>query len=262
MEIALDTDALMKAFFSLAKATHATNIPEFELVTEKTQNLMIVAHLVKQYRLKWNEIIQTLSKDVYVHPENAKQLLVRPDKDSEYLLAQGFVRPDKLIRVLKSAAAAHADVERLLAVDGLMGTLTDGPNFEVRHYLNNLKISTDSKRSIFDEEPDYRVNHVRAVRHIYSILKTGGITDVSGHVYGVLQNLLKKFTNLPGNGPEVSADVLDECRKAYESVMSEHDMFRVCQNLKLRNEKRSSEEESGEPCPKVFKKSEDVTDDE
>jgi hypothetical protein len=259
----IETNVMMKMFFELAMVSH---VPEFALMTDEAKHLTIVGHLVKHCGLKWSNICQIWLNYKFVHPENAREL-VRADADLENVLAQGFVKSDKLLEILQSVSG-KTDVNRLLAVDGMMMAnrahcvLGNGPNFEHRHYLGNLKISSVSERSSFDETPDIKVRHVRAVRLVYAILKRAGIEgDCSRHVYGVMQKLWKHIIHLPGpEAPEVPANVLLECQIAYECSMTNLNMQDVCTILE-RQVEELSKDGKGDPIRKdseTEKKSEEI----
>lgn len=216
-----------------------------DLTTYRSRNIHLVTSIMKKLRLKiswFNHLFKTHS---YVHP-NIAETLMNGDEEVETLLAQGLVRNDKLLKILKNGL--H---DEILAVDGLSGNLYNGPNFDYKHYLQNLK--HESPQSHYDEDPKYRRKHCLLVRDMYKELKNV-TNEPAKHVYSILRGIFKEVMDveLPpvkDMTETLPADVESRCTMTYLGRLTKKEVEDIFKNIKLRNEKKNEEE----PAAKVAK---------
>lgn len=218
-----------------------------DLTTWRTTKLLIVTGVMKELGLNWMTINQLFRTHTPIHPEISKMFMGMVEEDMEPLLAQIFVRNDKLIRILKYLYQHYPNMDQTLAVDGLNGNMTNGPNFDYKNYIGNLIIGFDSEVSEFDENPEYRRKHVRAVRQIYNKLKDS-VKEPSKHIYLILRKIILDLTQitLPSCGQvsdSLREELFDHCENFYLSMMTEEDIKELVKNLRRRGEKRSSDDE-------------------
>lgn len=112
-----------------------------DLTTLRSIHLRLVERVLRKINLTWNALTNILKGNTIVHPENAKILKPYCDEEMELNLAQYFVRNDKLIKFLKQLSHHDFNVDAFLAVDGMVGNVVNGPNYEYKNYIQNLSFA-------------------------------------------------------------------------------------------------------------------------
>lgn len=237
----------------LHASIRARDVRENDAVSLRTLKLELVARTLETLGLDWNYVVGLFKTHVPVHPEVAREVRRVGDDEASAALAQTFVRTEKVPRLAKQLGQAGADMDRILAVDGLGGNLEKGPNFEYRHYAGNLKYgSRGQPKSFFDTDPEYRRLHAQAVRELYGKLEKAPARKKQ--VYEILRGCFAEATKL--NLPAVEMDkeeAIDkklqrECAQFYTRTMGKENVESVARSLKrLRGEKRTFEREDETP---------------
>lgn len=212
-----------------------------DLMTLRTKKMFLISNVMTALGVKWKYLFNLFKTQSFVHSNIAKRIMNGED-DVDSLLAQGFVRNEKLLRIFKNVSSVN---DQLMAVDGLMGNLSNGPNFDYKHYLQNLKI--DEPKSTFDDEPEYKRKHVLMVRLMYKELV--GITEPSKHIYNILREIFKmtlevELPVLTDFNESLPENVKDNCMMIYLSHMLQNEIEDLFKSLKVRGEKRNGDEES------------------
>lgn len=223
-----------------------------DLINLRTLNLKFLGQVMKALGLTWTQVTQIYKNQIPVHPEIAREFLNHGDEEMESVLAQGFVRNDKLIRIVKQLSS-HEDsiIDELLAVDGLLGNISNGPNFEHKYYINNLRFGLIGPKSDFDEEPDYKRLHAQAVRRMYVTLRSRNIPQQPLIINTLLHQIIKDTVNveLPSisdNSIDVNEELLEECKDEYFSIMHKKLIHELVKSLRRRGEKRTASNEDVE----------------
>lgn len=225
------------------------NLKEDDAVSLKTLKLMLVGTVLEVLGLEWTYIINLFKTHTPIHPEIGKELKQLGDEEVTGTVAQIFVRNEKLVRLLKVLGQHGKNMEKLLAVDGLGGNVTHGPNFEQKHYVGNLRYGdkNDPKMS-FDLEPEYKRRHVQTVRDMYDML--GKVKAPEKHIYEILRRCFEEIAQVTLQPPEweehekQDAKLWAKCGAFYMKAMGREHVENVVKSLKrFRGEKRTREEE-------------------
>ncbi|GFQ78261.1 uncharacterized protein TNCT_677191 [Trichonephila clavata] len=134
-------------------------------------------------------------------------------------------------------------ISTLLAIDGLIGPkLNNGPQFEYKKYLENLKYSLSGEQGRYDREEDDLVKrtHVFAIRKVYKELENlqsdENVNSKLMHcVYQVTSSMLKESAGLElpkGPGIPLPDNVLKACSDVYWSNTSWEYFNRLVEVLK------------------------------
>ncbi|GFR15176.1 uncharacterized protein TNCT_731881 [Trichonephila clavata] len=134
-------------------------------------------------------------------------------------------------------------ISNLLAIDGLIGPkLNNGPQFEYKKYLENLKYSFSGEQGRYDREEDDLVKktHVFAIRKVYKELENlqsdENVDSKLMHcVYQVMSSMLKESAGLElpkGPGIPLPDNVLKACSDVYWSNTSWEYFNRLVEILK------------------------------
>ncbi|GFV92789.1 uncharacterized protein TNCV_2648601 [Trichonephila clavipes] len=120
-----------------------------DLVTIHTLKYRILNDLMTKLDLTFQGLNQLINTHTPVDPEVAKVILRCTHKHDETILAQDFVKNERLNRLSGQANTTST----LLAIDGLIGPkLNNGPQFEYKKYIENLKYSLSGEQGRYDRE--------------------------------------------------------------------------------------------------------------
>lgn len=243
----------------LHTSIQAYNIQENDAVSIKTLKLFLIGHVLETLGISWSQLHQLYKNHTPIHPELAKRLMQVDDEDITNTLAQCFVKNEKLIRLLKPLTQHGVNMNALLAVDGLGGNITNGPNFEQKYYVGNLKYGNMlDPKTIFDNDPEYKRLHVQTVRELYSALKD--VPAPEKQMYEIVRKCIEEMARV--TLPEVDImeeEVMDkkvqaECGRLYMESMGKENIVSLAKSLKrFRGEKRTvtdRETESASPNEK------------
>lgn len=213
---------------------------ESDLVTLRTRKLNLITNIMNQCQLKWNQVYHIFKTQSFVHPKIAKTLM-NGDDEVEFILAQGHVRNEKLIRILKNY---KNDVNQVLAVDGLVGNLSNGPNFDFKYYLHNLKF--EEPKSLYDDDSEYKRHHAIIVRLLYNELSE--MTQPAKHVYNILREIFKDFVgselpSLVDFNEALPKEIEEKCKNIYLGNITQSEIEELFKNLRWRGEKRTLDDE-------------------
>lgn len=236
----------------LHTSIQAYNVKENDAVNLKTLKLLLVGHVLETLGIDWSYLHYLHKNHTPVHPEMAKILMEVGDEDIVNTLAQGFVKNEKLIRMLKTLTSHGLNMDKLLAVDGLGGNLSNGPNFEQKYYVGNLKYGHMlDRKTIFDNDPEYKRLHVQTVRELYNALKDVPVPEKQ--MYEIVRKCIEEMANV--KLPEVEfteEEMMDkkiqaECGRLYMESMGKENIISLAKSLKrFRGEKRANTERESE----------------
>ncbi|GFR27183.1 uncharacterized protein TNCT_415801 [Trichonephila clavata] len=163
----------------------------------------------------------------------------------ESILAQDFVQNERLNRLIQNVVKSGQSntISTLLAIDGLIGPkLNNGPQFEYKKYLENLKYSSSGEQGRYDREDDDLVKrtHVFAIRKVYKEVKNlqsdENVDSKLMHcVYQVMSSMLKESAGLElpkGPGIPLPDNVMKACSDVYWSNTSWEYFNRLVEILK------------------------------
>lgn len=218
----------------------------------------------------WNFVLKLFKTHTPVHPKIAQEMLKYGDDEMACTLCQGFVRNDKLVRIVKQLAQREINMDEILAVDGLAGNISNGPNFELKHYIGNLRFANKGEpKSNFDEESDFKRLHAQTVREMYRMMADTPVP--AKHIYDILRKCF--YQTVGANLPEIEfseeedmdGELEGKIAIMYMNSMGREQMANLVKGLRLRGEKRpvneteTSEDENGtsekkKPKPRDEKK--------
>lgn len=166
--------------------------------------------------------LRELQFQVPVHATCAEELAKLASRDiDDALLAQTFAPRDRLARIVNSAARrGESEVDRMLAVDGLLSGTHSKPVYDLKRYVDRLRYGLRDGEEISywsRRDEDERV-HVTAVRAAYDAIQKQNPADtVRLAVYLAVRRALK----CPDDSSEVAdlGDLVEEARRAYEAVL-------------------------------------------
>ncbi|GFV82856.1 uncharacterized protein TNCV_1178711 [Trichonephila clavipes] len=214
-----------------------------DLVNIHTFKYRILNDLMTKLDLTFQGLNQLINTHTPVDPEVAKVILRCTHKHDEIILAQDFVKNERLNRLIQSMVKSGQanTISTLLAIDGLIGPkLNNGPQFEYKKYIENLKYSLSGEQGRYDWKEDDLVKrtHVCAARKVYKELENYE-SDVDSKfmhcVYQVMSNILKKSAGLElPKGPGVTSpdNVMKACSDVYWSNTSWEYFNRLVEILK------------------------------
>ncbi|GFX70538.1 uncharacterized protein TNCV_875121 [Trichonephila clavipes] len=147
-----------------------------DLVNIHTLQYRILNDLMTKLDLTFQRLNQLINTHTPMDPEVAMVILRCTNKHDEIILAQDFVKNERLNRLIQSmvkSGQAHT-ISTLLAIDGFIGPkLNNEPQFEYKKYIENLKYSLSGEQGRYDREEDDVVKrtHVCAVPKVYKELQ-------------------------------------------------------------------------------------------
>lgn len=245
----------------LYASIRAYNLKEDDAVSLRTLKLMLVSKVLEGLGFEWNYIVDLIKTHTPVHPEIAKDLKRVGDEEVDCAVAQMFVRNDKLVRLLKVLVQHGKNMNKILAVDGLAGNLSHGPNFEQKHYVTNLRYGNRGDPKLyFDLDPEYKRLHVQTVREIYDML--GDAPAPVKQIYQILRVSFEEMARvlLPRvefhEDEMMDARLLGKCGAFYMRTMGKENIERMVKSLKRfrGGEKRTQTErelETPDPSEKM-----------
>lgn len=238
----------------LHTSIQAYNLKENDAVNLKTLKLLLVGHVLETLGIDWSYLHYLHKNHTPVHPEMAKLMLMQvgSDEDVTNALAQGFVKNEKLVRMLKTLTQHGLNMDKLLAVDGLGGNLSNGPNFEQKHYVGNLKYGHMlDRKTVFDNDPEYKRLHVQTVRELYNALQDVKVPEKQ--MYEIVRKCIEEMAGIRLPAMEFEEDeVMDakvqgECGRLYMESMGKENIVNLAKSLKrFRGEKRTATERESE----------------
>lgn len=253
----LSPDFLQERIHDLLYASiRAYNLMEDDAVSLRTLKLMLVAKVLEGLGLEWNYIVDLYKTHTPVHPEIAKEFKRIGDEEVDCAVAQMFVRNEKLVRLLKVLEQHEVNMNKILAVDGLAGSLHHGPNFERKLYVTNLRYGNrGDPKSCFDLDPEYKRLHVQTVREMYDML--GDAPAPAKQIYEILRASFEEMARvrLPYieflEDETMDARLQGRCGAFYMRAMGKENIESVVKGLKrFRGEKRTeTERELETPAP-------------
>lgn len=232
----------------------AHNIRDDDAVSIRTLKLILVGKILECYGLDWTRLLSLFKTHTPVHPEWVKEL--QCDEELSNLLAQVFVRNEKLLRILKLQTGKN--VNQILAVDGLGGPY--GLNFDQKHYIGNMHYGSGND-SFYEKGPDCKRLHVQTVRQLYTMLGEE-VPVPEKQIYDILRRCFEemgntKFPKIEFEPHEQMDEQLQgEAGRFYMSAMGEENIRNLIKSTclkKFRGEKRTQteredrEQEGGEP---------------
>lgn len=170
----------------LHTSIRAHNIRDDDAVSIKTLKLLLVGRVLESFGLEWGFIVNLFKTHTPVHPEMAKEL--QCDEEVNNVLAQVFVRNEKLIRLMKVFAHNGKNMNRLLAVDGMA---YHGFTFDQKHYIGNLRYGVSDDNTFFEKGPEYKRLHVQTVRKMYDMLD--GVPVPEKQIYEILRKCFEEM---------------------------------------------------------------------
>lgn len=259
----LNTKSLHEQIQDLLHASiRAYNLKEEDAVSIRTLKLMLVGKVLEDLGLEWTYLLNLFKNHTPIHPEIGKELKETGDEDVISSVAQVFVRNDKLVRLLKVVAQHGKNVDKILAVDGLGGNLANGPNFEQKYYVNNLRYGNKHDfKMYFDVDPEFKRRHVQTVRQMYNMLGEAPVPEKQ--IYEILRRCVEEMTKVMLPQLEwqedelMDAKVQAKCGQFYIKTMGKECIEQLAKSLKRsRGEKRTQterEDESPSPPEKMTK---------
>lgn len=217
----------------------AHNIRDDDAVSIKTLKLLLVGRVLDIFGLDWGYLVSLFKTHTPVHPEMAKALQCEEEEVNQ-VLAQVFVRNEKLIRLLKVFAQNGKNVNRLLAVDGMAH---HGLTFEQKHYIGHLRYGASD--TFFEKGPEYRRLHVQTVRQMYDMLEGAPVPEKQ--VYEILRQCLEEMQRFRcpkvefGEGEELDPKRQAEVGRFYMQAMGRENVQLYVRNVaakRFRGEKR------------------------
>lgn len=229
----------------LLASIRAYNLNENDAVNLRTLKLMLVGHVVQGVRLDWEYLMGLFRTHIPIHPKMSKELEMLEEDDIGNLLAQIFIRTKKVVNMVKTGVQQGLDMNRILAVDGLGGNIANGPNFEHKLYVENLKYgNVGDEKFVFDTDPEYKRLHAQVVRQLY--LKLNRTPKPAQQVYEIVRRALLEGVQM--TLPEIELQKEDrmdkklqkECVTLYLESMGKANMESLTKTLKRsRGEKRA-----------------------
>lgn len=249
----MENHSLTQDILELLLATiRAHNFSENDSVNLRTLKLTLVGNVLQGVNMKWEYLLGIFKTHTPIHPEISKELEAIEEDDIPNALAQIFVRTKKITSMMKQAAQHGIDVHRLLAVDGLSGPIVNGPNFETKMYIENLKYGNmGDVKSVFDTDPEYKRLHAQVVRQLY--VKLGRIPQPAQQVYEIVRLAILEVTQM--SLPEIefqkeemlNKKIQKEYVKFYVESMGKANIDNLVKTLKRsRGEKRSHPDREAE----------------
>lgn len=217
-------------------------------VTMRTIKLHTVGMVLDKLKLGgWNFVLKLFKTHTPVHSKIAQELLKYGDDEMACALSQVFVRNDKLVRIVKQLAQLDVNMNEILAVDGLAGNISNGPNFEYKHYIGNLRFADKGEpKSNFDEESEFKRLHVQTVREMYRMME--GTPVPEKHIYDILRKCFYQTvgTNLPEiefkEEEAMNGELEGKIAIMYMNAMGRDRLKNVVNSLRFRGEKRTATE--------------------
>lgn len=208
--------------------------------TVETVKHRFINAMLKKCSTSMEDICQLFTTHVPVDGKIRAQFLDRLSqmnkKDWDIVLAQDFVRKDKLQKICQTLCKGGYEsmVHALLAVDGLKGSKwNQNPNYDLKRYFENLRINLCGNKSMYDNGPrSIKLPHVLGVRGVYELLYKKYRNDsipMHKRVYEVMRTVLNNMNpELKLKGEEevmMTNDELEDCVSEYKKCMDE-DMIR------------------------------------
>lgn len=250
-------DAMIRDLLYVSLRAH--NIRDDDAVSLKTLKLMLVGKILDCYGIDWPFLLNHSKTHTPVHPDIVKELQ-QGDDEANHLLAQKFVRNEKLMKILKLMAQNGKQVSQILAVDGLGGP--SGLNFEPKHYIGNLRYGCSNDDAgtdnYFDKGPDCKRLHVQTVRHMYTMLDNVPVPEKQ--VYEILRQCFDEMARMKLPKLELEEhEVMDEnlqdaVGRFYMNTMGQENILLFLKSgcvKKFRGEKRNladRDETNGKDC--------------
>lgn len=240
----------------LYTSIRAYNIKEDDAVSIKTLKLMLVGKVMEGLGLDWTYLINLFKTHTPIHPEIGKELKQIGDEDVMGTISQMFVRNEKLVRLFKVLTQHGKNMDKFLAVDGLGGNITNGPNFDQKHYVSHLRYGNKNDPKIyFDNDPEYKRLHVQTVREMYNMLGDAPVPEKQ--IYEIVRRCFMEMAKV--TLPEIEFDdeevvdpeVLGDCGEFYMKTMGKENIENLVKSLKrFRGDKRTQiEREDESPSP-------------
>lgn len=219
------------------------DVRDDDAVSIRTLKLLLVGRVLDLFGLDWGFLVGLFKTHTPVHPEMARELQCEEEEVNQ-VLAQVFVRNEKLIRLLKVFAQNGKNVNRLLAVDGMTH---HGSHFDQKHYVGNLRYGSSA---FFEKGPEYRRLHVQAVRGMYDMLE--GAPAPEKLVYEILRTRCfdetQRFPKVAfREGEEMDPKRQGEVARFYVQAMGRENIQLYVKNVVMkrnRGEKRPHGEEA------------------
>ncbi|GFU03431.1 uncharacterized protein NPIL_208501 [Nephila pilipes] len=176
-----------------------------DLVNMHTFKYRLLNDLMAKLDLTFNDLNQLTSTHTPVLLRVAQEMLRSAQKrdNVDKILALDCVQNEhlqKLIRLM--CKSGHTNIiHTLLAIDGLGGSkLNNGPHFDCKKYVDNLKYGLSGEQGRYDREAGDLVKrtHVCAIRKIYQELdscRSGELVD-SKLMYQVMCRVLNEYAYL------------------------------------------------------------------
>lgn len=227
-------------------------------VTVRTIHFKMLECILGELNITWDQIAQIMKNSVRVHPENVATLMqMSGDLETEALLSQTFIPNEKIARIVKQLATRYGDeMDELLAVDGLSGNLNNGPNYDYKHYIQNLRYPKDAANVHVEEDGKIKQLHISAVRALYKHLSGRVKQPIKHHVYALLKQIVKNVNGVElqddevfvGTHEPVCGGMGQECEKIYTQIMSENVIEELAKTLRFREKRHMNGDE--EPIAK------------
>ncbi|GFV81418.1 uncharacterized protein TNCV_3210371 [Trichonephila clavipes] len=216
-----------------------------DLINMHTFKYRILNDLMVKLDLTFQGLNQWINTHTPVDPEVAKVILRCTHKHDgiESILAQDFVKNERLNRLIQNMVknGQSNTISTLLAIDGLIGPkINNGPHFQYKKYLENLKYSLSGEQGRYDREEDDLVKriHVCAIRKVYKELENYHL-DVDSKlmhcVYQIMNSILKESAGLElpkGPGIPLPDNVIKTCSEVYWANTSWEYFNRLVEILK------------------------------
>lgn len=193
-----------------------------------------------------DQLLKQFKTHTFIHPKIAQLLMKNGDEDIHCALSQVSVRNEKLARIVKNQMQQDGlKTSEILAIDGLAGNITNGPNFEPKLYIGNLRYAYKDD-TIDEEENDFKRLHVQTVREMYKAMRD--VPEPSKHVYDILRKCFyDKFkTKLPGiefdEDESMDGELEGKIANMYMNSMGIENMDNLVKSLRFRGEKRPSKD--------------------
>lgn len=202
-------------------------------MTLETIKYRVLSEVMKEWKMSFRHICQLFKSHTPVGEDIRHKILrtLSPNEDWEHTLSQDFIRNEKLVKILKNLRKRGYETMAytLLAVDGLKGNkLAHNPNYDMKRYLDNLRINLEGTKTLYENEPDesFKQRHVLGVRKVYEILyKMGETGSLYRMVYTVIRKVLKDIKpelELPEDKDiEMDEEDLNKCVGEYKSCITE-----------------------------------------
>lgn len=172
---------------------------------------------MREIDLTFGQVSQLVHSHTPIHREVADVLkpLVKQEH-YQTLLAQDFIENEKFVKIARHLCKNdHVDVvHSVLAMDGMNGNkLNNGPNLDVKRYVENLKFGLSGTVGFYDHEKDDPLKraHVYAVRQVYKMLPVEA--QRVNNVFHIIKRVLQEYTGeewTVGGGATTIVHHLDE----------------------------------------------------